>query len=71
MAAHEDEARINRQIVARAQKVVVVTDSSCIANLPLILQISENCVTYHQSLKPIALATEQDKYCDTSQSHFY
>lgn len=27
-AAHEDEARINRQIVARAQKVVVVTDSS-------------------------------------------
>ena len=27
------------------------------ANLPVILQISENCVTYHQSLKPIALAT--------------
>lgn len=26
-AVHEDEARINRQIVARAQKVVVVTDS--------------------------------------------
>ena len=27
------------------------------ANLPVILQISENCVTYHQSLKPISVAT--------------
>lgn len=27
------------------------------ANLPVILQISENCVNYHGSLKPISLAT--------------
>lgn len=27
------------------------------ANLPVILQISENCVTYHRSLKPISVAT--------------
>jgi fructose-bisphosphate aldolase class II len=27
------------------------------ANLPVILQVSENCVTYHQSLKPISVAT--------------
>lgn len=27
-AVHEDEARVNRQIVARARKVIVVTDSS-------------------------------------------
>ena len=27
-ARHEDEARVNRQIAARAKKVVVVTDSS-------------------------------------------
>ena len=27
-ASHEDEARVNRQIAARARKIVVVTDSS-------------------------------------------
>jgi DeoR family transcriptional regulator of aga operon len=27
-ARHEDEARVNRQIAARARKIVVVTDSS-------------------------------------------
>jgi DeoR family transcriptional regulator of aga operon len=27
-ARHEDEARVNRQIAARAKKIVVVTDSS-------------------------------------------
>lgn len=34
-------------LVAGAQK----------ANLPVILQISENCVNYHKSLKPISIAT--------------
>jgi fructose-bisphosphate aldolase class II len=28
-----------------------------VANLPVILQISENCVKYHQALKPISVAT--------------
>jgi fructose-bisphosphate aldolase class II len=28
-----------------------------IANLPVILQISENCVNYHKALKPISVAT--------------
>jgi fructose-bisphosphate aldolase class II len=28
-----------------------------VSNLPVILQVSENCVTYHGSLRPISLAT--------------
>ncbi len=34
-----------------------IVDGAQIAHLPVILQVSENCIQYHNSLKPISLAT--------------
>ena len=34
-----------------------IVDGAQIAQLPVILQVSENCVQYHNALKPISLAT--------------
>lgn len=41
-------------LLEHAEAIVIGAES---AELPVILQISENCVKYHDSLKPISLAT--------------
>ena len=34
-----------------------IVDGAEIARLPVILQVSENCILYHGALRPISLAT--------------
>ena len=41
-------------LLEHAEALVAGAES---ANLPVILQISENCVNYHKALKPISVAT--------------
>ena len=43
--------------VIQIEHAEALTKASLIANLPIILQISQNAVKYHGSLKPISIAT--------------
>ena len=43
--------------VIQIEHAEALTQASLIANLPIILQISQNAVLYHGSLKPISIAT--------------
>lgn len=51
---HSGIGAFNVILLEHAEALVAGAEA---ANLPVILQISENCVNYHGSLKPISLAT--------------
>jgi fructose-bisphosphate aldolase class II len=51
---HSGIGAFNVILLEHAEALVAGAEA---ANLPVILQISENCINYHGSLKPISLAT--------------
>lgn len=53
-AAKKAIGAFNVILLEHAEALVAGADS---AGLPIILQISENCISYHKSLKPISIAT--------------
>lgn len=57
LSAKSDGTAVGAFNVILLEHAEALVKGAEIAQLPIILQISENCVNYHQALKPISVAT--------------